>query len=184
MTGFQLNTEDNGGRLEWHGYPDDDAAHRTILGWLEQEVTSGFNDNDHPVSNRVKGNIGEFIAYKVGANYVFTNGEIAATANAWNPLSDISQPGLDILWLYFGPTTANDWVAIQEVKTTSQSNLSLADQLVMDYDKLFSEDLRTTLRSRLDGVKEQAPPIRVRPSSAAIDSSRREEPEPRQRRSH
>ena len=153
MSGFQSISDDNGSRYAWYGHPDDNAAHRTILRWLENEVTAGFVGEHDPVSSRVKGNLGEFIAYKIGESFVFTNGEIAATANAWNPLSDISQAGLDILWLYFDPAGINDWVAIQEVKTTSQSTLNLADRLVLDYDKLFGEDLRATLRSRLDGVR-------------------------------
>lgn len=161
MTGFQSVSEDNGGRLAWYGHPDDDAAHRTILGWLETAVTSGFVEDNRPVSNRVTGNLGEFIAYKIGEGYVFVNDEIAVTANAWDPISDISQPGLDIVWLRFGATPAGDWAAIQEVKTTGQSNLSLADRLVFDYDKLFGENLRVTLRTRLDGLKNRLEQFRM-----------------------
>ena len=153
MTGFRVAREDDGTRLVWVGNPDDETAHKTILAWLKSAVTSGFIGQDSTISNGMKGSLGEFIAYKIGEGYVFTNGEIAITANAWAPLSDISRPDLDIVWLYFGTTAADDWAAIQEVKTTGQSSLNLADGLISDYDKLFGENLKLTLRTRLDGLK-------------------------------
>ena len=97
--------------------------------------------------------MGEFIAYKICGTYVFTNQVIAIDANAWNPLSQSSRPDVDIVWLYFDPSSANDWAALQEVKTTGQSSLALADGLITDYEKLFAEDPRFTLRTRLDGLK-------------------------------
>ena len=153
MAGFQFTSRDSGHLLEWEGDPDDSAAHLTILGWLQSAVTTGFVPASNSLSNRVKGNLGEFIAHKVGESYVFTNQDIAFAANAWDPLSDISRPDLDIVWLHFGTTPADDWAAIQEVKTTGQSTLVLADDLIQDYEKLFAENPRFTLRTRLDGLK-------------------------------
>ena len=153
MPGFKNNSCNVTGCLAWVGDPDDQAAHLTILDWLQVAVTSGFLNDQISMSNRVKGNLGEFIAYCIGKSYVFTNVTIAHAANAWDPLSEISRPDLDIVWLYFGSTEANDWAALQEVKTTGQASLTLADDLISDYDKLFGENLRLTLQTRLGALK-------------------------------
>ena len=153
MVGFRHTPVNNGELHVWEGDPDDNAAHLAILGWLQRAVTTGFLQATTPLSNRVKGNLGEFIAYSVGETYAFINGVLAFDANAWAPLSEISRPDLDIVWLYFGPSPADDWAALQEVKTTGLSSLALADDLIKDYDKLFAEDPRFTLRTRLDGLK-------------------------------
>ena len=153
MPGFRDNSGDIAGWSAWAGDPDDDAAHQTILAWLQSSVTAGFLDVTGCLSNRVKGNLGEFIAYRIGKNYVFTNITIAHTANAWDPLSEISRSDIDIVWLHFGSTEADDWAALQEVKTTGGSSLGLADNLISDYEKLFGENLRLTLQTRLNAVK-------------------------------
>ena len=141
------------GLCSWRGNPDDDAAHRKILHWLSQAVTSGFLKPTEPMSNQIKGNLGEFIAYRIGQSYVFTNRTIVDAANAWDPLGKISRSGIDIVWLYFGSSAADDWAALQEVKTTSESSLRLADDLIADYDKLFGENVRFTLQTRLTALK-------------------------------
>ncbi|MCY4108799.1 MAG: hypothetical protein OXG11_07205 [Chloroflexi bacterium] len=141
------------GWTEWRGTPDDGAAHQTILTWLQNAVTAGFLDQTQPLSQRVKGNLGEFIAYWIGKSYVFTNVAIVHTSNAWDPLSEISRPDLDIVWLYFGETEADDWAVLQEVKTTGGNSLSIADGLIKDYEKLFGENVRLTLQTRLSALK-------------------------------
>ena len=141
------------GWTAWQGAPDDDAAHETILTWLQNTVTAGFLTQTAPLSNRVKGNLGEFIAYCIGKSYVFTNVAIVHAANAWDPLSEISRPDLDIVWLYFGKTEADDWAALQEVKTTGRNSLGIADSLIKDYEKLFGENVRLTLQTRLGALK-------------------------------
>lgn len=151
MTGFIENYTP--GWAAWHGDPDDDAAHQAILGWLYTAVNDVFLDPQATLSNRVKGNLGEFIAYSIGKSYVFTNVMIADAANAWDPLADISRPDIDIVWLYFGPSQNDDWAAIQEVKTTGQHSLQVADGLISDYGKLFGENLRVTLRTRLGALR-------------------------------
>ena len=68
--------------------------------------------------------------------------------------SRISQgPDLDIVWLHFGSTEADDWAALQEVKTTGGDSLGLADSLITDYEKLFGENLKLTLQTRLGDLK-------------------------------
>ena len=153
MPGFRKRSGGVPGWLAWEGDPDDDAAHGTILDWLETAVTAGFVESEDTLSNQVKGNLGEFIAYRIGKSYVFTNVDIAHTANAWDPLSRISRPDIDIVWLYFGSKAANDWAALQEVKTTGEPSLRLADNLITDYDKLFGENLQLTLQTRLGALK-------------------------------
>ena len=142
--------------MAWEPDPSANAAHATILGWLMGSVPSAFLTATEPVSNSVKGNLGEFIAYRIGSSFIFTNQIIADTANAADPLSRISRPDIDIVWLYFGKSASDDWAALQEVKTTGQSSLALADDLITDYDKLFGENLRLTLQTRLSVLKKQA----------------------------
>ena len=116
-------------------------------------MSSNFLGSQTSLSSRVKGNLGEFIAYRIGKNYVFANVKIAPTANASDPLSDFSRPGVDIMWLYFGATEADDWAAVQEVKTTGEPSLRIADDLITDDDELFGENVRFTLQTRLGALK-------------------------------
>lgn len=153
MAGFRNKAASGSGWQMWEGDPDDSAAHQTIRDWLQVAATAGYLEPTEPLTNAVKGNLGEFIAYRIGQSYVFTNVEIADTANAWDPLSHISRPDVDIVWLYFGSDEAEDWAALQEVKTTGEASLSLADSLIDDYEKLFGENPRLTLQTRLGALK-------------------------------
>ena len=152
MPGFVKIQPPQGGLAAWRGDPGDDDAHRVILQWLANSVGSVFLGGNEPFTNAVKGNLGEFIAYQVGKNYAFVNGEIAHSANATEPLSPISRSRLDVVWMYFGDHPSGDWAAIQEVKTTGQASLGLADDLISDYNKLFGDDNRVRLRARLIGL--------------------------------
>ena len=153
MPGFVQKTTGVMGSSLWVGDPDDLAAHQMILTKLRNAVNGHFLQGVSSLSNSVKGNLGEFVAYAIGNSYVFTNSEIAVTANAWDPLAAISRPDIDIIWLHFGSTEVGDWAALQEVKTTGQTSLQLADDLITDYDKLFGQNARVTLRTRLDALK-------------------------------
>ena len=153
MSGFRKSSQDVSGWLALETDPDDDTAHQTILDWLLNTATPNFLGSSEPLLNATKGNLGEFIAYQLGRNYIFTNGEIAHTANAWGPLAQNSRPDIDIVWLHFGDTETEDWAALQEVKTTGESSLNLADGLIKDYDKLFGENPRLSLQTRLGSLK-------------------------------
>ena len=153
MPGFRKHQNSTVGWWLWEGDPDPDAAHQTILQWLQGVATSGFLKSTQSLSPAVQGNLGEFTAYAIGNTYVFTNGEIAYGANTPDPLSPKSQDGVDIVWLYFGNNEADDWAALQEVKTTGQASLRLADDLIDDYQKLFGENVRLTLQTRLTALK-------------------------------
>lgn len=153
MSGFRINTNGGAGVRAWEGDPDDDSAHQKILDWLRVAEPAGFLNPLDSLRNTTKGNLGEFITYKIGKSCVFTNMMFSDPANAHTPLSHESKTGVDIVWLHFGDTETDDWAALQEVKTTGDASLDLALNLVSDYDKLFGDRLRFTLQSRLGALK-------------------------------
>ena len=153
MPGFLPRPMPEEGWVAWTGDPDDDAAHLTVLGWLLEAADGRLPPVQVPLPPAVQGNLGEFIAYRIGRDYVFINGEIAHNANTSNPLNLQSKSDLDIVWLYFGANPLDDWAAIQEVKTTGLPLRGSAGNLVRDYDKLFGENLRLTLQTRLTAIK-------------------------------
>ena len=153
MPGFRENSQGVvAGWFMWVGDPDDEAAHQVLLAELRDTVNYFLGIDESP-SNSIRGNLGEFIAYQVGRNHAHPQRMEAHAANAWDPLSSISRPDIDILWAYFGEPPDGDWVALQEVKTTVMNSLSIADNLIEDYDKLFGQDPKLTLRTRLGGLK-------------------------------
>ena len=153
MPGFRKVLGAAVGLSIWEGDPDDSGAHAEILRWLQRAVGGLFLDGQTTLTNRVKGNLGELIAHGIGKTYVFTTVQISPTANGGDPLSDVSGAGLDIMWLYLGSTQNSDWMALQEVKTTSDASLSLANDLTKDYQKLFAQNGRFTLQTRLNALK-------------------------------
>ena len=65
----------------------------------------------------------------------------------------MSLPGLDITYVMIDESNSRgDFVCLQEVKTTGDTNLAYANNLVRDYEKLFGYDLDFTLASRLQVV--------------------------------
>ncbi len=139
------------GVVLWTGDPDCQAGHDAILMWLARH-TSSFLPTPLPLNNRLKGNLGEAITFCVGHWHDLSDYK-AYPANALKPLSNISRPDIDIVWVQFGNTSADDILVLQEVKTTSAPNLTLADELITDYDKLFGKDITLTLHSRLQAIK-------------------------------
>ena len=107
------------------------------------------------LSNSQKGNLGEFIAFVIGHQNVFTAPtHRIVTNNAYDPLSAISISGLDLAYVYFHPTDPKcDLLFIQEVKTTGDSSLAYGDALVVDYQKLYDGDGRTVLVNRAAAIK-------------------------------
>ena len=140
------------GLSQWRGHPDDDAAHAMILGWLQNYATTGFLDADEILSPQRKGNLGEFIAYRIGRTFAFPYVPIAPAANAGNPLAGNSVSGIDIVWLNIGDSVSDDWAGVQEVKTTGE-RLSITRDLIADYNKLFGRHPYFTLHARLDELK-------------------------------
>lgn len=154
MPGFRRSGRGTTGWLLWIGEPDDDQAHWTIVAWL-RSINAAFQAPGTPLSNRTKGNLGEFITYCIGKHHVHPPAMFAYTENAWDPLGNISRPGPDIKWLSIGQNPATDWIIIQEVKTTGTNSLSIANDLITDYAKLFGQNLKLTLRTRLTHLKTQ-----------------------------
>lgn len=106
------------------------------------------------VTKTCKGNLGEFIAFCVGKSNDFSS-FTPFPANAFNPLSPISKSEIDIVWTFFGQEEKDDCAVLQEVKTTSDSSLSMAYELVADYGKLFGTDPALTLHTRLQAIKNE-----------------------------
>lgn len=141
--------------------PDADAAH----GWLLVRFqAAGHPFGDHPYTNSLKGNIGEAVAHVIGDAHDFINWR-CEMANAHDPFSAISRPGVDLLWILDG---ANLLVALQEVKASSDAQLSVADSLLHDYSRLFGDDVRLTFHTRL-----QAAAYRLEYLSHQIDLAER-----------
>lgn len=142
------------GVVLWIGDPDCQAAHVAILAKLA-EISPYFVESppsDEPTLNILKGNLGEFIAFCVAHWHEFAAYGVFA-ANAMTPLSSISKPEIDLVWLRFGPTSQDDVAILQEVKTTGGVSLNYADRLLNDYDKLFGTDPRFTLHTRFQAIK-------------------------------
>lgn len=162
--------------LLWLGNPDCDAAHRSLLAWLI-DCGAPFLTPELASNSRVKGNLGESIAFVVGYDHVFSDDRYHAyAANAFFPLRNISTPDIDIVWIYFADNPSEDRLLIQEVKTTGDLRLALADDLVDDYDKLFGTNPQVTLHTRLQAIKtklkrgERAPELAGRISTLAGQS--------------
>jgi hypothetical protein len=133
----------------WRGTPTCQAAHDSLLATLLGRHAP-LPPINGPLSNRRRGNLGEFIAFCVGRDCAYCPPEFhVVAANAFNPLQDISVSNVDILWFSFGATPAEDRVVVHEMKTTTESSLAYADELVTDYSKLFGPSVATTLHARL-----------------------------------
>jgi hypothetical protein len=132
--------------IEFVGEPDDDAAHRWIVDQLETELATTFVDT--PLTNAVKGNLGEAITFCIGNEHDFAAMR-SKGANYTQCTSSISRPDIDIVWMHFDENAQADHVWLQEVKTTGAATLSLADGLIDDYDKLFDTNPKLTLQTRL-----------------------------------
>ena len=138
----------------WRGNSDCQAGHDYLLNELCQQV-SFFLPPGSIISARQQGNLGEFIALCIGKDTAYI-GAYMFPANAFNPLQDISKSDIDIIWLYISDNNPDDdFVVIQEVKTTVASNLNYADTLVQDYDKLFEVNPQFTLNNRLQSLKNE-----------------------------
>lgn len=129
------------------GDPDCQAAHDELLQFLRAKGTA-FLPKSVKLSTARQGNLGEHIAYRIARHFDFHRHR-ARTANAHEPLSAVSLTHIDILWVFIGETPGEDLAIVQEVKTTGQSDLGLANDLISDYDKLFSTNPQMRLISRL-----------------------------------
>jgi hypothetical protein len=141
------------GVILWVGNPNCQAAHLAVLAWLRQHCRS-FIAVSGSLSESVKGNLGETISFCVGSWFDFRR-LLPFPANAFAPLSSISRPDVDIVWIFLGKRSLEDFAILQEVKTTTASSLDYADKLIPDYEKLFGTNVTLSLHTRLQGIKNE-----------------------------
>jgi hypothetical protein len=132
--------------IRWEPQPDDQAAHD----WLLTEFTAdGHVFGPYPFTTNVKGNIGEAVSLCIGRQGDFAGWRVDP-ANAHDPFSALSRPGVDLVWINDGAEGLQ--VALQEVKTSGAPNVAVAADLLEDYRKLFGDDARVALASRLQAI--------------------------------
>lgn len=148
----------------WQGDPDSSAAEGALLDWLREELGAAFRTD--PLNERVFGNLGECLAHMLGLRSDFADWH-SIVANAVQPLANVSASGIDVLWFFPAPDATDDMAVVQEVKTTSNASLALADDLVDDTAKLFGEDVQVTLQTRLNAAAADFKLTRRRPDLAA-----------------
>lgn len=139
----------------WRGRPSHQAAHNATLSWLKT-IPLNFLDAPapNPLDTRTKGNLGESITAFLGLERSHV-GHRCDGPNFLTPLSGISRSEIDLVWLEFNDTDGLDFVWLQEVKTSSDSDLAVARKLTDDYQKLFGTDLERTLATRLQAIAAQ-----------------------------
>jgi len=138
----------------WRGTPDCQAAHDYLLERLTHITGGQFRAVGSPLTNRIKGNLGEVSAFWLGREGPHAGLSHVFTMNCHQPLLDISLAGVDIVWISFNDQDqTRDFAVLQEVKTTSGISLDYADTLVDDYTKLFSIEMSLTLQSRFQSIK-------------------------------
>lgn len=136
----------NTGHREFRGHPNCQAIHDDIVAWLNSIGTTSWLSG--PLDTRTQGNLGETIGFRVGHRFGMGTLQCFA-ANAFQPLQGISKPEIDLVWMHFGKRTKDDFIILQEIKTTIRNSVSYANALKIDYDKLFGKDPRFTLNARL-----------------------------------
>jgi hypothetical protein len=139
------------GLMLWLGQPDCQTAHDYLLSRL---INMGVNfiPCNRSLDVRRKGNLGEFICLSV-SSYTSLENTLKFANNAVNPLGAMSLPGLDLTYIFVDSQNSDrDLAIVQEVKTTGSDDLSYADNLTRDYQKLFEDDLEFTLASRLQVI--------------------------------
>lgn len=147
--------QDIGGVRYYTGVPDCGAGYDWILDLL-RDTTAAWLGDPTQFNDRIKGNIGEFVAFHlVNPRQPIGSGWYAFYSNTDNPLSRISGAGLDMCFIYLDPDTtgAKDRLLIQEVKTTGSARLGYADMLVKDHLKLKSVNPSLNLQARVRAIK-------------------------------
>jgi hypothetical protein len=149
---FTPSTSDR--HCHWRCHPTADDACKRLLDILRETVCGAFRPEPYVLNERHVGNLGEFVAMCVGKHWhaEFEPYHIFA-ANGFEPLTNASRPGLDLVWIFFGNTASEDVAVLQEVKTTDKADLEIAYKIKPDYEKLFDTDPSLTLKSRLSAVK-------------------------------
>jgi hypothetical protein len=145
MTFKKSPTKSTGGRLIQLVRGDPDCA--TFYQWIHSEltkVTTNWPPKITTLTTGRRGNLGEFLSYKVARRsslYGKSKGYTIAIMGALTPLQDGAPTGLDTTILHLDPNgdTSKDRLYIMEVKTTGAIKLTYASALVGDYEKLLGK---------------------------------------------
>lgn len=149
MVAFARHSSDP---VRWLGDSTCQHGHDSILAWLRANYPLFLTDPNR-FTTRIQGNLGECMAFCIGHFLEFTD-ERPFAMNALAPLDDISRPEIDIVWIHFdADDPANDFVILQEVKTTLDPDLVITSRLVDDYTKLFGTNIRLTAHTRMRHIK-------------------------------
>lgn len=124
---------------------DPDCA--AFFNWIHAELVAVTKHWPPPIKKLTtgrRGNLGEFLSYKVAQAsglYGKSKGYTIAIMGALTPLQDGAPTGLDTTILYLDPSgdTSRDYIFIMEVKTTGKMELTYAKALVKDYEKLLGK---------------------------------------------
>lgn len=140
----------------WVSDKPPEATHAGVLQRLGTVVGGVFRPQGTPLSTRRKGNLGEFLSFFVGeqCDGLAMPPYRVYPMNALNPFDDISLPGVDIVWVFFGDTEDGDHVILQEVKTTSAADLRIASDLTEDYARLFGTNPEYSWANRLAHIQQ------------------------------
>lgn len=125
------------------GDPDCAAFYQWIYTELTK-VTQHWPPKITKLTTGRKGNLGEFLSYKVAVVnglYGKKKGYTVALMGALTPLQDGAPTGLDTTIVHLDPSgdTSKDCLFIMEVKTTGSAKLTYAKALIGDYEKLLGK---------------------------------------------
>ena len=148
---FQQNNSN--GVVVWTGHPDCQAAHDWLLTRLTQHALPFLSPPPEQLSFSMQGNLAETLSMCVAWD-LRQPSQRCFPANAQHPLSSISRPDIDLLWIGLGNQPSDDYIVIQEIKSTGGSDLSYADRLLDDYNKLFSHP-KFSLQTRIQAIQWQ-----------------------------
>ena len=141
------------GVVVWTGQPDCQAAHNWLLTWLSQHALPFLPHPPEQLSFSMQGNLAETLSMCVAWQFRQPS-QRCFPANAQHPFSSISRPDIDLLWIGLGNQPSDDYIVIQEIKSTGGMDLSYADKLLDDYNKLFSHP-RFSLQTRIQAIQAQ-----------------------------
>lgn len=119
----------------------------TFYQWIHSEltkVTKKWPPKISELKTGRRGNLGEFISYKVAQSsglHGKIKGYTIAIMGALTPLQDGAPTGLDTTIIHLDPSgdASKDRLYIMEVKTTGAIDLKYASALVGDYEKLLGK---------------------------------------------
>lgn len=145
MAFSKLSSTSSGGRkIELiRGNPDCASFYQWIHSLLSADTTH-WPPEVKKLTNGRSGNLGEYISFKVAKAsglHGMASGYTIALAGALTPLQDGAPTGVDITIVHLDPSgdTSKDRLYIMEVKTTGALELTYANALVGDYEKLLGQ---------------------------------------------